>query len=418
MKKAKGISLLTFSITLAVALILCTTFLSEDGRAAEKPIEIGYIMPMTGPVSATGDISHKGAQFAVDKINAAGGIKSLGGRKLKLLVGDSEGKAEVGVNQAERLIRAGVVGLQGTAMSSIAYPATAVAERHKTPFLVSMAYSDPITERGFKYTFRLCMRNYLVAIDLFDFTKDLYKAFGAPFKTAAWIMDDTIYGKTQSEAFEKVFGKAGIKILDKIFYPVGSTDLSSEVMRAKRADADAFLMHAFPSDAILIVKTMREMGFNPKAVITPGGAPKVASFVKAVGKLSDYMYTLNDTNWDVSARAKEVNEKFKKRYGFDLSGLSLYEYLGILVWREVLEKAGSTDREKIRETFAMIEITAPEIIEVLPYDKIKFGPDGQNKYVKATMAMLKNAELRTVWPEKNASMKWVFPAPTWEEKLK
>jgi ABC-type branched-subunit amino acid transport system substrate-binding protein len=85
-------------------------------------------------------------------------------------------------------------------------------------------------------------------------------------------------------------------------------------MRAKKANADAFYMHLLPSDGILMVKTMREMGFNPKAIITPGGAPKVTSFVKATGKLCDYIYTMNDTNWDISERAKNVNEEFKKRY--------------------------------------------------------------------------------------------------------
>ncbi len=96
----------------------------------------------------------------------------------------------------------------------------------------------------------------------------------------------------------------------------------------------------------------------------------------------------------------------------------MYEYVGIWIWKEVLEKARSTDREKIRETFATIEITNPEIIEVLAYDKIKFGPDGQSIYVRTTMAMVKNGILRTVWPKKSASTEWVFPAPTWEEKLK
>jgi branched-chain amino acid transport system substrate-binding protein len=96
----------------------------------------------------------------------------------------------------------------------------------------------------------------------------------------------------------------------------------------------------------------------------------------------------------------------------------MFDYAGVWVWKEVLEKAGTTDREKIRETFATIEITNPEIMEVLPFEKIKFGPDGQNMYVRNTMAMVKGGVLQTVWPRENASFDWVFPAPTWEEKLK
>jgi branched-chain amino acid transport system substrate-binding protein len=413
----KRVSFLTFCVLLALPLVVCTGLVG-DTLAAGKPIEIGWINPMTGPVSATGDINHKGAQFAVEKINAAGGIKSLGGRKIKLIVGDSEGKAQVGVNQTERLIRRGVVGLQGCYQSGVTYPATAVAERQKVPFLVSMAYADPITQRGFKYTFRLCTRTGLLGVDMLAFTRELYKAHNTPFKTAAFIFDESLYGKMLWDSIEPIYKKGGIEIKDMIFHPVGATDVSAEVVRAKKAKADAFFIHAYASDGILFVKTMRELGFNPPAVICPGAGPKVASYLESLGRLAEYVYVLNDTNWDVSERSKKLNKEFKKRHGIDLSGLSMFDYAGVWVWKEVLEKAGTTDREKIRETFATIEITNPEIMEVLPFEKIKFGPDGQNMYVRNTMAMVKGGVLQTVWPRENASFDWVFPAPTWEEKLK
>ncbi len=409
--KKESLAVLVFTLVVSVLLW------PAAGRAADE-ITIGYIMPLTGPESPTGDISLKGAQFAVDKINAAGGIKSLGGRKLKLLLGDSEGKAEVGVSQTERLARSGVVGFQGTYQSGVAYPATAMAERLKTPFLVSMAYADPITQRNLKYTFRSCTRAGLLAADMIDFARDLYKNFNAPLKTAVVIYDDSLYGKTLWESGEPIFNKAGIKALDKIYYPVGATDLTAEVIRAKKANADAFFIHAYASDGILFIKTFRELGFNPKAIICPGAGPKVASYIDSLGKLAEYVYVLNDTNWDVSERAKKLGKEYKDKHKIDFTGLSMYEYLGVMIWKEVLEKAASTNKEKIRETFATIEITNPEIVDLLPYDKIKFGPDGQSMYVKNTMAMVKNGVLRTVWPKKSASMDWVFPAPTWDEKMK
>lgn len=413
MKKGIRINLFIISALFAVPFILCRMAMPGYGLAAEEPILIGVLYPMTGPVSATGDICLKGVQSAVDQINADGGIKSLGGRKLKLIVADSEGKPEVAVSQTERLIRQGVVGLLGTAQSSTTYPATASAERQKVPFLVSSAYADPITERGFKYTFRYCVKNSQIAPDMLAFVTDLFKEFKTPLKTAVSIMDDTIYGKTVTEALEKVFGNAGIKIIEKIFTPVGSKDLNSEVMRAKKANADVVLTHEFPSEAILLIKTMKELGFLPKAIVAPGGAPKIQSYYDSLGKLSDYVYVLNETNWDVSERSKKINKVFRDRYGIDLTGFSMFEYIGIYVWRDVLEKAGSTDREKIRNTFATIEITSPDIMELLPYGKMKFGPDGQNYELKETVAMVKDATLRTVWPPKVASIKKVFPLPPW-----
>jgi branched-chain amino acid transport system substrate-binding protein len=375
-------------------------------------------MPLTGPEAPTGDISLKGAQFAVDKINAAGGIKSLGGKKLKLMIADSEGKPEVGVSQTERLIRAGVIGLQGTYQSGVAFPSTAMAERLKTPFLVSMGYAETITKRGFKYTFRSCTTTNRLGADMFDFARDLYKAFNVPLKTAVVILDDTLYGKTLWESMDPIFKAGGVKVVDTIFHPFGATDLTSEAIRAKRTNADGFFIHAYASEGILFIKTFREMGFNPKAIICPGAGPKVASYLNSLGRLAEYVYVLNDTNWDVSERARSLGKEYKEKYKIDFTGLSMSEYIGIMIWREVLEKAGSTDKEKIRETFSTIEITNPEIMELAPYDKIKFGPDGQNIHIKNTMGMVKDGVLRTVWPAKSKSLNWVFPAPTWEEKLK
>ena len=76
----------------------------------------------------------------------------------------------------------------------------------------------------------------------------------------------------------------------------------------------------------------------------------------------------------MSERARKLGKEYKDRYKIDFTGLSMSEYVGIMIWKEVLEKAGSTDREKIRETFSKIEITNPDIIDLAPYDKIKFGP--------------------------------------------
>ncbi len=405
-------------LLIVLSIVGWVAVVSNQGWAQQDPIQIGYIMPLTGPEAPTGDISLKGAQFAVDKVNDAGGIKAFGGRKMKLNIGDSEGKPEVGVSQTERLIRARVVGLQGTYQSGVAFPSTAMAERLKTPFLVSMAYAEPITKRGFKYTFRSCTTTDRLGVDMFDFAKDLYKAFNAPFRTGVIILDDTLYGKTLWESMDPIFKKGGLKILDTIFHPFGATDLTSEAIRAKKANADAFFIHAYASEGILFIKTFREMGWNPKAIICPGAGPKVASYINSLGRLAEYVYVLNDTNWDVSPRARKLGQEFKERYKIDFTGLSMSEYIGIMIWREVLEKAGSLDKEKIRETFSNIEITNPEILELVPYDKIKFGPDGQNIYIKNTMGMVKDGVLRTVWPPKSKSIEWVFPAPTWEEKLK
>ena len=153
-----------------------------------------------------------------------------------------------------------------------------MAERLKTPFLVSMGY-ETITKRGFKYTFRSCTTTDRLAIDMFDFARYFYKAFKAPFNTAVVILDDTLYGKTLWESMKPVFEKGGLKVVDTIFHPFGATDLTSEAVRAKKANVDAFSCTHMLLKGSFFVKTFREMGFNPKAYIARGLGLKLRLFL-------------------------------------------------------------------------------------------------------------------------------------------
>ena len=108
-----------------------------------KKIKIGVIGPMK---FAAGKHNWWGAEMAADEINAAGGIKSLGGAKIKGLTGDSEGKPASGMAEAERLIRAGARILIGADMSHVSFAVTSVAEKHKVCTIVPMSVADEITE--------------------------------------------------------------------------------------------------------------------------------------------------------------------------------------------------------------------------------------------------------------------------------
>ena len=121
---------------------------------AAEPIKVGVILPLSGPTATIGQYAREGIEFIVDRVNANGGIKSLGGAKIVLVIADSRGQPETGMSEAERLIlREKVVALMGCFQSGVTLTATTVAEKYGVPFVVVLATADQITERGYKLSF-------------------------------------------------------------------------------------------------------------------------------------------------------------------------------------------------------------------------------------------------------------------------
>ena len=124
-------------------------------RAAPSPIKIGSVQTATGPLAVIGVGQRRGNQLAVDYINSKGGIKSMDGAKLELLLGDSESKPEIGRSEADRLIKGGAVVMTGPFQSGVALAISTLCEQRQVPFIMDVAALDKITAKGYKYTFRV-----------------------------------------------------------------------------------------------------------------------------------------------------------------------------------------------------------------------------------------------------------------------
>ena len=162
-------------------------------RAQAKALKIGLVYPMTGFAAYSGGQQRIGAMLAIDEVNAAGGIKSLGGTKLEAVLGDSQSKPDVGVSVVEKLHEEGVTAYIGTMISSIALPATQAA-KYNTPFMIDVAVSDNIVNRGLKNVFRLapgynkCVEDAVVALE------SVNKTAGSPVKSAVLVHEESEFG--------------------------------------------------------------------------------------------------------------------------------------------------------------------------------------------------------------------------------
>ena len=127
------------------------------------PVKIGIVHPVTGFLAYSGNLCRVGAKLAVDEINAAGGIKSLGGAKIDASYADAQSKPEVGVAEVEKFNSAGVSAIVGAYASAICLATTQAAAKYNIPHVVDVGVADQIVERGLKNTFRFAPGYKIVA---------------------------------------------------------------------------------------------------------------------------------------------------------------------------------------------------------------------------------------------------------------
>jgi branched-chain amino acid transport system substrate-binding protein len=386
--------------------------------AADTVVKVGNIEPLSGPSAALGQQGKFARDMAVEEINAAGGIKSLGGAKIELIYADSESKPEKGVAEAERLINTEKVHvLTGCWNSSVTYPTTAVAERYGIPFIVPVSVADKITDQGFKTVFRIAAKDSWWTRDQFAFLKDMEAETKTKLESVAFVYENGDWGNGFAEQWKKLAEKAGLKVVMDEPYPSTSTDLSPVVNKIKRANPDVLMLVSNAADAILLTNTLAEYKVKPKAIIASGGGHADPSFLKAVGKNGQYLYDIVEWETDVNKPGvKEINKKFNDRYGYNLAGESVDAYIAMYVLADALERAGSLDPKAIRDALAKTKLaTGPAMIA--SYDAVEFDETGQNKHAALVIVQVndigKGMERISVWPKnaRRAGYTPVFPVP-------
>lgn len=402
-------------LVLAAAVVLCGPAWTY---AADNVVKIGNILPLSGPSASVGQQGKYAREIAIEEINAAGGIKSLGGAKIDMIYADSKGDPTVGVAEAERLINTEKVNvLMGAWNSSVTYPATAVAERYGIPFIVPVSVRDTITERGFKYIFRIAAKDSWWTRDQFRFLDDMKKEFNTPLETVAFVYENGDWGTGFAAKWKELAAQAGYKVVLDEPYPSTATDLTPVVNKIKRANPDVLLLVSNAADAILLSNTLAEYKVRPKVIIGSGGGHADPSFITSLGKNARYVYDIVEWETDVNKPGvKEINAKYKARYNQNLAGEAVDAYIACYVLADALERAGSLDPKAIRDALAKTNITSGPAM-IASYNAIEFDETGQNKHAGLVVAQINDIgaglERITVWPKdaRRAGYTPVFPMP-------
>ncbi len=404
------------SVMLAVGLALTGCVPEEEAPVEVEVVKIGGVYPLTGPFAPFGIGDKQAIDLAVEKINAEGGVHSLGGAKIEVIYADSEGDPAVALTAAERLItEEGVVALLGSVLSSTTATIAPVCERYHIPMVNEGSTSIELTNQGWKYFFRSTPHDGLYCAAMYDCLDDLAEKTGEEVKTIGLIYENTLFGKTAADVWKETAHKHGYEIVVDIPYSARAVDLSSEVLSLKEALPDVIFGATYVEDAILIVKTRQALHCDAKTYMAIDGGEIVSSFVEALGPLSNYI--MAEARWSpdlAKPLAQEVNAEYYARHGVNMDGHSARAYTAAWVLYYAIEDAGSMDPEDIREALVNLYVSPEKII--MTWDGIEFDETGQNVLGTPCIVQILDEEFKTVYPYDIASAEAVFPIPTWAER--
>jgi branched-chain amino acid transport system substrate-binding protein len=367
------------------------------GRSAEPDIVIGAPNSLTGGLAEGGARFVAAVQIAIDKINAKGGIKSLGGANLKLVAADttSENPAQAASVTRRMIDQDKAVIIAGATASAMSLAAQIECEKSSIPFMTN-SYADPIVKRGMKYTFKYMPQGSAVWNMAMDGMVEMYKAStGAPPKNCAIFQSNDAVGLVVQKQLPLEAQRLGLPVLFSTGYQMGLSDASVAIAPIMAQKPDIIFLGAFTNDLILIIQALRGLGI--KTPIVNGGTFYGEAVINALGDQADYLYGVETWNSDLNLPGnKELVDTYMKANPKAHSG---NEQLGVgftlgLIIGEALEKAASRDGTKIREVLANTEFTDLPV----PAGKVKYGPDGLNIYNMGILVEWQSSVLRTVWP--------------------
>jgi branched-chain amino acid transport system substrate-binding protein len=397
---------------------------------AQAEIKIGVIYPLTGPGAAVGAELRSALEMAADIINngapginelplAAGkGLPNLKGAKIKLVFADHQGNPQTGATEAERLItQEKVVAIVGSYNSAVTATASTVAERSGIPFLNPESSSASLTTRGFKWFFRTTPHDDLFVHNAFDFLRELEAKKGIKPGVVVSLNENGLWGTETTKLQARLAPDFKINLAKQVVYPAKTTQLTSEVQTLKAANPNLVLQSSYTADAILSIKTYKELGFSPDMILANNAGFTDTDFIKTLGKDAEYIITREVWALDLASRnplIKQVNDLFNSRYKINFTGNSSRTFTGLMVMADAINRAGSTEPEAIRKALVATDMPGTKLI--MPWAGVKFDAAGQNTLGQGILVQIEGGKYHTVWPFAMASRDVVWPMPKWDQR--
>lgn len=321
---------------------------------APSELRLGAIFPLTGSLAQLGDESFRGVELAVEERNAAGGVL---GRPLRLVRADAPDEGAV-ATEMRRLLTGPerVAAIFGSFSSAVALPASQLAEVAGIPYFELGAIGDALLERGFRWVFRASPGAAdFAGISLAAVTEVLAPALGLPPDRLrlAIAHEEAPGGQSVGALQEAQIRQRGLSLVDRVAYASRTADLNAVVQRLRGQEADVVLHTGAPGDEVLLFRALRDAGWQPRMVIGTAGGYGLAETARSIGDGVLGAMSADFTPFEVNERfapgARAFADSYLRRYGAEpRSGHGLATFVGTRLFLDALQRAGSTDKERVR----------------------------------------------------------------------
>lgn len=384
-----------------------STLLGAPGLllAQARAIKIGLVHPVSGGLAYNGGQGRLGCQLAIDEINAAGGIKSMGGARLEAVLGDSQSRPEVGVSEVERLHQEAVSAYIGCFSSAIALPATQAAAKYNTPFLVDVGVSDNIVNRGLKNVFRLAPGFGKCVDDAIEGLGQVNTAAGGVAKKAVLVHEESEFGTGTAKLLAGKLPGIGIEVLEVIKHANPTRDFTNVALRIRSLRPDLVIMSNYQNEFVLLARTLHQQKVDLAAMFSVLGGGFNYKLIQEQPDVAQHMMDFN--HW-FNPRSPKVADLRKR--AADRGALFTFEiycgYNSVKLYADALQRAGTADKEKVIATLE----SSTWSDHFMPYGATKFV-NGQNQGGKAVLLQASRTDIDVVWPNEFGGSKPIFPRP-------
>lgn len=382
---------------------------AATAQTSVDPIQIGLIAPISGIYARPGTVMRMGAELGIEDVNAAGGIQCLGGAPLELKVIDSGDSVEKAANAAQRMVAdyPDLVGATGSYLSSFTLAVTEVTERADLPML-TLSYSDLITERGFRNIFQTSATSGAQAEIALPIIMDLAETqSGRRPKTVAVITDNTAASLSSVERMkEGLFADLGLELISEEVFTPPLADATALVQEIRQRKPDLlFFLPTVISDSRLILEKMKEFRVAVPT-ISFGIAiaePEVLNTMQA-DLLEGVMSAV--ANWG-SAGQEDLIARLNDVYGEPwMTQNAISTYGDMWLFKAALEESCSRDRKALGEALRNID-AGPS--KYYPGGTLSFDEFGRREGASLTIIQWQNGVPLTVFPSNLAMSEAVWP---------
>ena len=385
-----------------LATALATAVWPAATVAQPAPIKVGALNPYSGPLALYGTEVTRGYELAVDKLNASGGLL---GRKIELIRGDVTNPQQ-GIATVEQLVTKDKVDMfVGTYISAISLTASDAASRYNKLYWETNAVAQILTDRGLPNFIRSGPDGSAFANTSSAAIRELIApALKKDIKALkVWIeSEDSIYGSAIAAAQKRILETYGAKVVGVGAHSARSIDLNDTVLRMKQAAPDVLLETGYVPDGNLLLRTMRDQGVKPGAIVFVGTGDTPET-LQALGQ--EYMegilvvgYPRNDISEAYGPGNKAYLEAYRAKYKADpVAPQGMNAFSGFMILAEALKAAGGLEPEKVQAAAAKLD--KPENSYPTGYG-VRFDKNFQNVRTGFTASQWQGGKMVTVFPAK------------------